>query len=197
MGEQRKRDADVPEEEACRPERAGRRGLVMVLTGNGKGKTTAAFGLALRAIGHGGRVLVLQFMKGSDNYGEIRAARRHLEGLLVVEQYGRDAFVNKAAPLPVDVELAKRGLARAKEVLAGGDFDLVVLDEVNVAVDFGLLTWEEVEAALRSRHPSVDVLLTGRYAPGELARVADQVSEVLDIKHHYAEGVPARAGIEF
>ena len=176
------------------------RGLVMVATGNGKGKTTAAFGQALRVAGHGGRVLIIQFMKGSDNYGEIQAVRRYLGDLIRVEQYGRHEFVNKAAPDPVDVELARQGLARAAEALAAdgsADFDLVVLDEINVALDFGLIPWEEVEALLQRRRPSVDVLLTGRWAPPPLVQLADQVSEVLDIKHHFAEGVPAREGVEY
>ena len=174
-----------------------RRGLVMMLTGNGKGKTTAAFGQALRAIGHGSKVLVIQFMKGSENYGEILAARKYLAGYLVVEQHGLDRFVDKRTPLPEDLELAGRGLKRAREALVEGDFDLVVLDEVNVAIDFGLLSLGEVEEALAVRRPDVDVILTGRYAPGALVQAADMVSEVLDIKHHYADGVTAREGIEF
>ncbi len=174
-----------------------KRGLVMVLTGNGKGKTTSAFGQALRVAGHDGRVLVIQFMKGSDNYGEILAARRYLSDLIVVEQHGRHEFVDRAKPLQVDIDLARRGLARATEALAKGDFDLVVLDEINVALDFGLVPWDDVEAALAARRPGVDVLLTGRWAPPQLVQIADQVSEVLDIKHHFTEGTPAREGIEF
>lgn len=173
------------------------RGLLMVITGDGKGKTTAAFGLALRVAGHGGRVLVIQFMKGSENYGEIQAARKHLSEFITVEQYGRHDFVNKDNPLPVDVDLARKGLARAREVLPAGDHSLIILDEINVAMDYGLVPWAEVEAILASRHPSVNVLLTGRWAPPQLVQAADQVSEVLDIKHHFAEGVPAREGVEF
>lgn len=174
-----------------------RRGLVMVLTGNGKGKTTSAFGQALRAIGHGARVLVIQFMKGSPNYGEFLAAEKYLAGHLVVEQHGRDSFVHKGNLEPEDLELARRGLERARDELARGHFGLVVLDEVNVAVDFGLLALSDVEEALAGRRPDVDVLLTGRYAPPALVQAADLVSEVLDIKHHYADGVSAREGIEF
>jgi cob(I)alamin adenosyltransferase len=174
-----------------------KRGLVMVITGNGKGKTTAAFGQALRAAGHGTKVLVVQFMKGSRNYGEFQAARRHLAGLVTVEQYGRDEFVNKANPLEIDLDFARRGFARAQQALTSDDFGLLILDEINVAIDFGLLAWEDVEAAVLARKPSLDVILTGRYAPSELVRMADQVSEILDIKHHYASGVPAQEGIEF
>jgi len=175
----------------------GKRGLLMVITGDGKGKTTAAFGLALRAAGHGLRVIVIQFMKGSRNYGEYIATREHLSGLVSVEQYGRDEFVVKGNPLQVDVDHAHRGLARAREVLADGEFDLVVLDEINVAMDFGLLSWSEVEGLLAGRNSAVNVLLTGRYAPSPLVQMADQVSEVLDIKHHFADGIPAREGIEY
>lgn len=174
-----------------------KRGLLMVLTGNGKGKTTSAFGQALRAVGHGTKVLVIQFMKGSETYGEIVAARKYLKDLLTVEQFGRAEFVSKANPLPEDIRLAHQGLDRAREALAGGGWGLVILDEINVAMDFGLVGWEEVRAVLETRDPAVDVLLTGRYAPTELAQAADLVSEVLDIKHHYAAGVPAREGIEF
>ncbi len=173
------------------------RGLIMVVTGNGKGKTTSAFGQALRAAGHGVRVLIVQFMKGSETYGEVQAVRRYLGDLVTVEQHGRQQFVDKANPLPEDVELARRGLERAREALFGSEFGLVILDEINVALDFGLVRWEDVEAVLAGRHPAVDVMLTGRYAPPQLVQMADLVSEVLDIKHHYAEGVPARAGIEF
>jgi cob(I)alamin adenosyltransferase len=175
----------------------GRRGLVMVLTGNGKGKTTSAFGQALRAIGHGAKVLVIQFMKGSEEYGELKAARQHLGGVLTVEQHGLHRFVDKANPRPEDIDLARRGLAKAKEALAGGEYGLVVLDEINVALDFGLIGLADVQEALASRRPHVDVILTGRYAPTELVQAADMVSEVLDIKHHYADGIPAREGIEF
>jgi len=172
-------------------------GLLMVFTGNGKGKTTAAFGQALRAIGHGKKVLVIQFMKGSENYGEIVAARKYLGGILEVEQHGRDSFVSKESPAPEDIQLAREGLSRAADVLARSDYGLVVLDELNVAIDFGLVSAAEVQQLLDSRDPSLDVIVTGRYAPASLVQQADLVSEVLDIKHHFADGVPAREGIEF
>lgn len=172
-------------------------GLLLVVTGNGKGKTTSAFGQALRAIGHGSKVLVIQFMKGSDTYGEVRAARSHLADHLTVEQYGRDRFVDKANPEPEDLRLAQKGLARAREALASGEFGLVILDEANVAIDFGLATVDDLLKSLAARRPGVDVMVTGRYAPAALVRQADLVSEVLDIKHHFTEGIPARPGIEY
>lgn len=173
-----------------------KKGLVMLYTGNGKGKTTAALGLALRAAGHGFSVFILQFMKGSETYGEIQAIRRHLPQVKV-EQWGRESFVSKANPAWEDVDLAVKALARAREVVRSGEYDLVVLDEINVALDFRLVTLDAVLQLLDERPPHVDLVLTGRWAPQVLMDRADMVSEVQEIKHHYAEGVSAREGIEF
>ncbi|MFZ5768801.1 MAG: cob(I)yrinic acid a,c-diamide adenosyltransferase [Bacillota bacterium] len=174
------------------------RGLVLVYTGNGKGKTTAAFGLALRAVGHGEAVYVVQFMKGPERtYGEAEAAHKFLGEWLTVVQSGRDQFVDRARPAPEDRELARQGLELARRAMLSGRYQLIVLDEVNVAVDFGLLSIKEVLDLLDDRPPDVDVVLTGRYASPELIARADMVSEVREIKHHYREGVAARAGIEF
>jgi len=172
-----------------------RHGTVQVYTGDGKGKTTAALGLALRAVGHGLSVYVIQFMKGSSNYGELDAARR-LSGF-VIEQCGRDEFVDKQNPAEVDVELAQAGIARAREVVTGGEHDFVVLDEINVALDFGLVSLKQVLELIQARPPHVELVLTGRSAHPEIVMVADLVSEVLKIKHHYDAGVEAREGIEF
>lgn len=173
-----------------------KRGLVLVYTGNGKGKTTAAVGLTVRAVGHGFSAHIIQFMKGSDNYGEIVALRKYLPGV-TVEQFGLETFVNKANPSLEDKALAARGLARAREVVTAGEHDLVILDEINVAVDFNLIPFEDVLGLVRARPAHVDLVLTGRYARPELVREADMVSEVLEIKHHYEAGLPAREGIEF
>ncbi|MCL6450537.1 MAG: cob(I)yrinic acid a,c-diamide adenosyltransferase [Acetobacteraceae bacterium] len=172
------------------------KGLVMVFTGDGKGKTTAALGQALRAIGHGGRVYMVQFMKGDERYGELQAARKYLPPLTLV-QSGLSTFVTRGRPGPEDLRLAARGLELAREALTGGEYDLVVLDEVNVAIDYGLLSLEAVLETLHSRAPGVDVVLTGRYAPQALIAAADMVSEVREVKHHYRQGVPGRRGIEF
>lgn len=169
---------------------------MQVYTGNGKGKTTAALGQAIRALGHGQRVFMLQFMKGSKNYGELKIASR-LAPDFIIEQSGRDEFVDKLNPAPVDIELARQGLARAKEILASGEFDMVILDEINVAVDFGLLPVEEVTAMLKSRPRHIDVVLTGRYAHPDILALADLVSDVQEVRHHYHRGVEAREGIEF
>ena len=139
--------------------------LVLVYTGNGKGKTTAALGLALRQVGWDRRVLVIQFMKGKGNvYGERVAAERYLP-LLEIEQHGRDEFVNLADPAEVDARLAREALKRAEEALASGDYGMVVLDEVNVAVATGMIDARDVLTVLDKRHEDTDVVLTGRYCP--------------------------------
>lgn len=174
------------------------RGLVLVYTGNGKGKTTAAFGLALRAVGHGEAVYVVQFMKGPGRtYGETEAAHRFLSEWLTVVQSGRDHFVDRTSPAEEDRELARRGMELARRAMLSGRYQLIILDEVNVAVDFGLLSVKDILDLLDDRPPDADVVLTGRYAPPEVMARADTVSEVREIKHHYRQGVAARAGIEF
>lgn len=169
-------------------------GLMHVYTGDGKGKTTAAFGLALRAWGRGLRVCIVQFMKSGEDYGEVVAARR-LKGLDLF-QFGSGQWVSKGRHSPQDERLAKQGLRKAREALASGDYDLVILDEVNVAADFGLLSAEEVLKAVRSRG-KVEVVLTGRYAPEAFVREADLVTEMRMLKHPYDSGVDARPGVEF
>lgn len=171
------------------------KGLVIVLTGNGKGKTTAALGQALRAIGHGLRVCMIQFMKGR-KYGEVLAAEKYLPGF-VVHLFGLDSFVMRDNPAPVDIELARRGLAFAKEVIASGEYDMVILDEINVACDFKLIDTADVVDLIRGKPPALHLILTGRYAPDELCALADTVSDVGEVKHHYAAGVKDRAGIEY
>ena len=167
---------------------------MQVYTGDGKGKTTAALGLALRAVGHGLSVYMLQFMKGSSNYGELTSAGK-LPGF-TIEQSGRDEFVDRKDPAQVDVDLAAQGLAKAKAAVEGGDYDVVILDEVNVALDFKLIGLEDVLSLIESRPPHVELVLTGRAAHPEVVKAADLVSEVLNIRHHYDAGVEAREGIE-
>ena len=170
-------------------------GLLLVYTGGGKGKTTAAFGLGLRAWGHGRRVLVIQFMKGDDRYGEVRAARA-LPGFTVV-QAGQSTFVKKGAPSPRDLELARRGMDVAWETLRSGEQDLLVLDELNVAVDYGLIPVDEVLRFARHRPRPMDLVITGRYADPALLAMADTVTEMAEVRHHYQAGVAAREGLEF
>ncbi len=173
----------------------GQRGLVMVITGNGKGKTTSALGQALRALGHGWKVCIIQFMKGR-KYGEVLCAEKYLPQL-TFHQCGLDSFVKLGAPSDADLSLARKGMALAREALSSGEYDLVVLDEINVALYFQLVSLDEVLSAVQNKAEKVTVILTGRYAPEEVIEMADMVSEVREIKHHYAKGVKEKKGIEF
>ncbi|MHB8136950.1 MAG: cob(I)yrinic acid a,c-diamide adenosyltransferase [Smithellaceae bacterium] len=171
------------------------RGLVIVITGNGKGKTTSAFGQALRAIGQGYKVLILQFMKGRD-YGEYVAAQKYLPRLTILRT-GLDSFVMRDNPAPVDIELARQGFDLAKKAIASGKYDMVILDEINVAVDFKLIPLQDVIDLIKSKPSALDLILTGRYADKKIIKLADTVSEIKEIKHHYAAGIKDRAGIEY
>jgi len=170
------------------------KGQVQIYTGNGKGKTTAALGLALRAVGRGFRVCMIQFMKGGGPYGEHLAAER-LAPLLTIIPTGRPGWVNKDNPDPEDVRLAREALRRAEAAL-DGSFDLVILDEINGAVGFGLLSVDDVLALLARRPAAVELVLTGRNADERLIAAADLVTEMREIKHYYRAGVPSRIGIE-
>ena len=171
------------------------RGLVMVITGNGKGKTTAAFGQALRAIGQNHNVFVLQFMKGR-KYGECIAAEKYLPRL-TIRMSGLDSFVMRDHPAAIDIELAKKGLDTARKAIMSGKYDMVILDEINVALDFKLINLKEVIDLIKNKPPALNLILTGRYAPEGIIKLADTVSEVKEIKHHYAAGIKDRAGIEY
>ena len=171
------------------------RGLVFVYTGNGKGKTTAAMGQALRAVGHGLTVLVIQFMKGK-KYGEVIACEKFLPAITICP-CGLDSFVMRGNPAPVDIDLAQQGLNLARKSLSSGEYNMVILDEINVALDFGLVSVKDVVEMIKGRATNVDVVMTGRYAPPEIIEIADTVSEVNEIKHHYSTGLKERAGIEY
>ena len=170
-----------------------RKGIVMVYTGNGKGKTTAACGLVLRAVGHGHKVAFVQFMKGQPT-GEVEAMRKFLPGVAVF-RYGRDVFVDQSNPDPEDEQLAAEGLRQAEDLLAS-DIDLLVLDEVNVAIDYGLVSAEKLVAAIDHRRPQMTVVLTGRGLSQVVENVADLISEVQEVRHHWRKGIPAQVGIE-
>lgn len=172
-----------------------RKGMVQVYTGDGKGKTTAALGLALRASGQGLKVYVVQFMKGWPFYGELETVK-HLPNV-TLRQFGRPDFVNKQNPDPIDVHMAQEALAYARQVVLAGQHDLVILDEINVALDFGLIKLADVLDLLEKRPPQVELVLTGRNAPAALIATADLVTEMLQIKHPFTDGVEARKGIEF
>ena len=170
-------------------------GTIQVYTGNGKGKTTAAIGQAIRAAGHRLRVMMIQFMKGKINYGELEAVKQILG--FTIEQYGRPEFVNKDNPDKEDIEWAQEGWSRAKEVIQSGKYEMVILDEINVALDFGLIPLDEVTEVLKNKPKQIELVLTGRYAPKEIIELADLVTEMKEIKHPYQKGIQAREGIEY
>ena len=167
----------------------------MVITGKGKGKTTAAFGQALRAIGQNYNVFVLQFMKGR-KYGEFIAAEKYLPRL-TIRMSGLDSFVMRDNPAAIDIELRKKDLTLPRKAIMSGKYDMVILDEINVALDFKLIDLKEVIDLIKNKPPALNLILTGRYAPEGIIKLADTVSEVKEIKHHYAAGVKDRAGIEY
>jgi cob(I)alamin adenosyltransferase len=177
----------------ARPDRRAQ-GLVIVNTGNGKGKTTAALGVLLRAWGRGMRVCMLQFIKArTANFGEEQAARK-----LGIEMIPLgDGFTWTSQDIAQDRELARAGWALCREKIASGDFDIVILDEITYCFTFGWLDLSEVIAVIRERPPGQHVVLTGRDAPQELIDFADLVTEMREVKHPYNEGVKAQRGIEF
>ena len=190
-------------------------GYVQVYTGNGKGKTTAAIGLAVRALGAGKKVLFMQFMK-TRSYSE----HKILPGIspnLTLKTLGKPFFVIKEGTMPEAelekwrkqavifppgqppqeyVELMQEGMALAREAVSGREYQVVILDELVVALHFGLVTWEEVKSLIEAKAPEVELVLTGRGASGELIDEADLVTEMREVKHYYTQGVMARTGIE-
>jgi cob(I)alamin adenosyltransferase len=172
------------------------RGLLMVFTGNGKGKTTAAIGLAIRAAGHGYPVLFVQFMKGQRYLGELLLLEK-FSLPIVFKQYGRPGFVHSRACEPLDIYLAHQALETCRIQMRTGAYRMVVLDEVNVAVDFGLLRTAEVLAVLKQRPSNVHLVLTGRNAPLEIMGLADLVTEMKEVKHPFLSGIGAQKGIEY
>ena len=172
-----------------------RQGQIQVYTGNGKGKTTAALGLALRAAGRELMVCMIQFMKGGGPYGEHLAAQK-LAPFLTIIQTGREGWVNRENPDPEDVRLAHEALEIARQNLTGGLYDLVILDEINGAVSFGLITVDEVLTLVELKPPNVELVLTGRNVHERILAAADLVTEMRELKHYYKAGVPARIGIE-
>jgi cob(I)alamin adenosyltransferase len=170
-------------------------GLIQVYTGNGKGKTTASLGLALRATGRELRVCMIQFMKGGGPYGEQMAAER-LAPFLTIIQTGRPGWVQKDNPHEADKQLAAEALELAAKTVQGGEYDLVILDEINGAVSMGLVPVEDVLDLMSKKPHHVELVLTGRNAPESVIEAADLVTEMREIKHYYKAGVPARVGIE-
>lgn len=169
------------------------RGFVQVYTGDGKGKTTAALGLAMRAAGAGLHVYIGQFIKNAE-YSELRILQR-LADVITVEQFGRGCFL-LVEPCQEDVDAARRGLKALGRVLASGQYDVVIADEVNVAVALKLISESELLALIGEKPPEVELVLTGRGAPPLVLERADLVTEMRSVKHYYDQGVSARKGIE-
>ncbi len=174
-----------------------RRGLLLINTGPGKGKTTAALGTALRAVGNGMKVLMLQFLKGSWHYGELDAVES-FGGNFVLRQMGRGFVkIGGAETDPEDVRLVESAWTEAREAIYSGEWDMVVLDEINYAISYKMLDPEVVAEALRNRPEMVHVILTGRNAHPLLVELADTVTEMREVKHAYQKGILAQRGIEY
>jgi len=173
------------------------RGLILINTGPGKGKTTAALGTAFRAAGNGMRVLILQFLKGSWHYGELDSAKLLGEGF-VMKQMGRGFVkVGGAETDPEDIRMVEQAWSEAAEAILSGEWDLVVLDEINYAISYKMLDAAKVAEVLRRKPEMVHVILTGRNAHPALVELADTVTEMREVKHAYQKGILAQRGIEF
>ena len=173
-------------------------GLLIIYTGNGKGKTTAAMGTAVRAVGQGFRVLMVQFIKGSWHYGELDAAKMLGEGRFDIRPMGR-GFVKAGSeqPSPEDVEAARKAWQYGREQMFSRQYQLVIFDEVNYAIHYGMLDVAEVKEALAGRPQDVHVILTGRNAHPDLVEMADLVTEMKQLKHPFEAGVRAQRGIDY
>jgi cob(I)alamin adenosyltransferase len=174
-----------------------RQGLVLINTGPGKGKTTAAMGTALRAVGNGLRVLMLQFLKGSWHYGELDAVEA-FGGNFVMKQMGRGFVkIGGAETDPEDVKMVEAAWDEARGAILSGEWDMVVLDEINYAISYGMLDPAKVVETLKARPEMVHVILTGRNAHPSLVEIADTVTEMREVKHAYQKGILAQRGIEY
>jgi len=171
------------------------KGLVQVYTGNGKGKTSAAFGLALRAIGRGLKVYIIQFIKGGFDYGELYIVDKLPN--LKLKAFGKGKFVTETPPGKEDVKFAEEALALAEEVIKSGEYDIVILDEINVALNLKLIKTEKVLELIKNKPKHVELVLTGRYAIDEIIEAADLVTEMKEVKHPFSGGYEARKGIEY
>lgn len=167
--------------------------MIHIYTGNGKGKTTAALGLAIRAAMAGKQVYMGQFIKGMD-YSELKIVD-YIDNFQI-QQFGRNCFIEKE-PSQEDIRIAREGLRVCQAIIESGEMDMVILDELNIALYFHLFSLEEVIGVLEKKQEDMEIIITGRYAPRELIEMADLVTEMLEVKHYYNQGVEARLGIEF
>jgi cob(I)alamin adenosyltransferase len=174
-----------------------RRGLIIVNTGPGKGKTTAAMGTALRAVGNGMKVLMLQFLKGSWHYGELDAVKAFGDSF-IMKQMGRGFVkVGGAETDPEDVRMAEEAWNEAEQAVLSGVWDLIILDEINYAITYKMLDPAKVVAVLKKKPEMVHVILTGRNAHPDIIEIADTVTEMKEVKHAYTKGIEAQRGIEY
>ena len=169
------------------------KGFIQVYTGNGKGKTTAAFGLALRATGAGLKVYFAQFIKGM-KYSELESIKK-FDDLIVLKQYGRDCFIKKN-PEQQDIDLAQKGFNAVKEIVLSGKYDIVILDEITIAIFYSLINEDDLLKLMQNKPEHVELVITGRYATNAIIEQADLVTEMKEIKHYYQKGITARTGIE-
>jgi cob(I)alamin adenosyltransferase len=174
------------------------KGLIIVYTGDGKGKTTAALGMALRAAGHGKKILMVQFIKNFQNYGELKFVKKYKCGI-EIKSIGKGYVQIKGDKYPFEehVKVAQQALQFARDKILSRKYDIVILDEINIALDKKLITINEVIKLIQEKPPDLHLVLTGRNAPKKLLQLADLVSEVKEIKHPYKKGILAQKGIEY
>ena len=170
-----------------------KKGYTQIYTGNGKGKTTAAFGLALRASGHGKKIFIGQFVKGM-KYGELESIKKFSD-TITLKQFGRDCFIEND-PEPEDIKVAREGWDLVNTILKENSVDILILDEIAIAIYYKLISADEVAEFIKRKPAEMELILTGRYMPEELFELADLVTEMKEIKHYYKKGVQAREGIE-
>ena len=169
------------------------RGYVQVYTGAGKGKTTAALGLTIRAAGAGLRVFIAQFIKGAHS-SELDTLQR-LSDLITIKQFGRGSFIRRE-PIQADLEAARKGLSEVKQIITSGEYQVVILDEANVATHLKLFSVDELLSVIEAKPDDVELVITGRNADPRLIERADLVTDMVEVKHYYQRGVEARTGIE-
>lgn len=169
-------------------------GLLQVYTGTGKGKTTAALGVVLRASGRGAKSLMIQFMKDDEGYGEVAGAK--FIPSFELKQVGRDSFVNFQNPDPIDLEMMSAGWEFAKKAIISQKYDLIILDELNIGLAHNMLPTKEVVSFLKEQRGMTEIITTGRSAPQELIKIADLVTDMQEIKHYFFNGVQSRDGID-
>lgn len=175
-------------------------GYIQVYTGNGKGKTTASLGLAMRALGRDWKVLLIMFTKGGDDYGELKSFRElssKISSNLKIEQAGLDRIVYRNNQDEQDIKEIKDGWQRAKNAIANNEYQLIILDELNIAIDLGIIDIEDVLQVLKDKPEEMEIVLTGRNAHPKIIEIAHLVSNIEPVKHYWDTGVSARKGIEY